>query len=473
MKTLTTIVLAVFFAINLQAQHTANIDFFVGTWRYENPQTGEEFILKLRKISHLLMPSDPFPTEYVVGAYTFKRNGQIVTDCMDKFDSDVHPVRATNSTLRPSTVNPNRLRMSVSDYGKRAPNGSVKTTGDNNELLIVSATEPHQIRWILREDRGVRAIFEGEEDGIHPLGFSIPTDIILTRVMPQSEVTISANSPAGGTVTGGGTFPVGSQVTISATPSPNFRFVSWTKGNTSINTPSHTFILNDNAVNFTANFAPINPCGQAAFLSAHTAFRHHMMFLGSKVFNGKEHFVTFRPNLAVPTDDLSYALSMHQGTAGEHLVDFPMPSEPIGGIANSSFWREESLCVFTKAEISEMAGLLYAGVVADPATFFMALVTPHGTAYLLMVEDLVRFERSMFNFYFFIGRSRQEVYYSDISTLIYFGVLPENNGQNIDILLMYLKVMGGLGLAVFMTECPDFSHWIRLCLETASIGQCP
>jgi len=191
MKTLTTIILAVFFTVNLQAQHTANLDFFVGTWRYENPQTGEEFILKLRKTSHLLRPLDPFPTEYVVGAYTFKRNGQIVTDCMEKFDSDMHifrmPVRATNSSRNPDWVDPNSLWMTVRDYGIRAPNGSVKTSGDDTELLIVSATEPHQIRWILREQRGPIFIFEeGEEDGIHPRGFSIPTDIILTRVQDGS-----------------------------------------------------------------------------------------------------------------------------------------------------------------------------------------------------------------------------------------------------------------------------------------------
>ena len=194
------IIAASFFFVNLQAQHSANLDFFVGTWKYENPQTGEEFILKLRKTS-ILLTHFTVETDLVVGAYTYKKNGQIVTDCMDKFDSDIHvfmmPIDATNASINPAWVDPNRLRMVVRDYGKRAPNGDVKTSRNENELSVVSASHPNQIRWILREDRGQRFyIFleEGEEEPlcpIPPLGFSIPTDMVLTRVQPT-------NPPGGG-----------------------------------------------------------------------------------------------------------------------------------------------------------------------------------------------------------------------------------------------------------------------------------
>ena len=208
MKTFLIIVLTGIWTLNLHAQssipkrtvYSANLDFFVGTWRYENPQTGEEFILRLRKTSdhgsHTVNAR-----ELVVGTYTYKKNGQIITDCMDKFDSDIHilmmPIRATNSTPNPATLDSNRLRMSVRDYGKRAPNGDVKSSHDNNELLIVSTSSPNQIRWTLREDRGQRFyIFleEGEEEPLSPVpsvGFSIPTDMILTRVQPT-------NPPGGG-----------------------------------------------------------------------------------------------------------------------------------------------------------------------------------------------------------------------------------------------------------------------------------
>jgi len=66
------------------------------------------------------------------------------------------------------------------------------------------------------------------------------------------QVTLSANPPAGGTVTGVGSYPDGSSVTITATPNPGYAFVNWTDS-ANVNTPSHTFTINNN-MNFTANF---------------------------------------------------------------------------------------------------------------------------------------------------------------------------------------------------------------------------
>jgi len=187
MKTFLITALIGIWSFNLYAQntlpqytsYTANIDFYVGTWRYENPQTGEEFILRLRKTSRII-PLGTNATEYVVGAYTYKKHGQIVTDCMNKFDQNLPvldmPVCATNSSTDPSSIDPNKLRMYVSDFGKFAPNGDVKWTG-SNELSIVSSTTPNQIHWILRNDRGPVL-----EDEMPPFEFSIPTDMILTRV---------------------------------------------------------------------------------------------------------------------------------------------------------------------------------------------------------------------------------------------------------------------------------------------------
>ena len=170
MKTFLIIILVSVFSINLQAQHTANLDFYVGTWKYENQQTGEEFVLKLRK-------TVKYSDYCVVGAYTYKKNGQIVTDCMDKFslNLDKMPVFATNSQIIPDQVDPNKLRMFVSDFGKFCPNGDVKETL-SNELLIISNATPNKIRWLLKNDRGPVL-----EDEAPPEEFSIPVDIILTR----------------------------------------------------------------------------------------------------------------------------------------------------------------------------------------------------------------------------------------------------------------------------------------------------
>ena len=60
-------------------------------------------------------------------------------------------------------------------------------------------------------------------------------------------LTLSASPAAGGTVNGGGTFNVGSSVTVSATPASNYDFVQWTEGTSVISTnPDYTFNIAGN-----------------------------------------------------------------------------------------------------------------------------------------------------------------------------------------------------------------------------------
>jgi len=177
MKTLGILILVGIAAFDMYAQqpsYTANLDFYVGTWKYENEQTGEVFVLKLRKTVNR-------SRECVVGAYTYKKNEQIVLDCMDQFSSTQKspismPVYATNSSITQNLVNPNKLRMFIIDFGKFCPNGDTKRTS-SNELLLVSNAFPNKIRWILKNDRETSTVIEE----IPPIEFSIPTDIILTK----------------------------------------------------------------------------------------------------------------------------------------------------------------------------------------------------------------------------------------------------------------------------------------------------
>ena len=174
MKTFLTIILAGLFAVNVFAQHTANIDFYVGTWKYTNAQTGEEFTLQLRKSFNSVISC-----WCVVGAYTYKKNGTIITDCMNMYLLQIKenemPVYATNSRNDPTWVNPNRLDMYVTDYGKFCPNGTNKRSRSNT-LELVSSGTPNKVRWILKNDEGDYIASEAP-----PNDFSIPTDIILTK----------------------------------------------------------------------------------------------------------------------------------------------------------------------------------------------------------------------------------------------------------------------------------------------------
>ena len=68
-------------------------------------------------------------------------------------------------------------------------------------------------------------------------------------------INVSANPTAGGTVTGGGTFPTGSTRTVTATANTGYTFQNWTENGTVVSTSaSYTFTLNYSR-NLVANFA--------------------------------------------------------------------------------------------------------------------------------------------------------------------------------------------------------------------------
>ena len=68
-------------------------------------------------------------------------------------------------------------------------------------------------------------------------------------------INVSANPTAGGTVTGGGTFPAGSTRTVTATANTGYTFQNWTENGTVVSTnASYSFTLNYDR-NLVANFA--------------------------------------------------------------------------------------------------------------------------------------------------------------------------------------------------------------------------
>jgi len=72
--------------------------------------------------------------------------------------------------------------------------------------------------------------------------------------MNQITVSTSSNPPSGGTTTGNGTYAIGSQVTVTATPTAGYEFVSWTlNDNVVSNNPSYTFTAYG-SINLVANF---------------------------------------------------------------------------------------------------------------------------------------------------------------------------------------------------------------------------
>ena len=72
---------------------------------------------------------------------------------------------------------------------------------------------------------------------------------------PTALITVQANPASGGTVSGGGTYIVGSNATISATVSNLWRFISWDDG--SVTNNPWTLVVPSGGATHTAKFAPL------------------------------------------------------------------------------------------------------------------------------------------------------------------------------------------------------------------------
>ena len=92
------------------------------------------------------------------------------------------------------------------------------------------------------------------------LAFLSPTGISLFDLQnppgprPNYNITLSAAPSVGGTVDGGGTFPIGTNVVVRAFPATGYNFANWTEGGQIVSTsPQYSFSASANR-NLVANF---------------------------------------------------------------------------------------------------------------------------------------------------------------------------------------------------------------------------
>ena len=78
---------------------------------------------------------------------------------------------------------------------------------------------------------------------------------VIAEEIATYTVEVIANPPAGGTVTGGGEYPAGTSVTVSATTNKGYTFINWTEKEAPISTEAvYAFSMRAEAVCLTANF---------------------------------------------------------------------------------------------------------------------------------------------------------------------------------------------------------------------------
>jgi hypothetical protein len=71
----------------------------------------------------------------------------------------------------------------------------------------------------------------------NPFSFTVTSDVSIMAYFeanptPQYTITVTANDPAMGSVSGGGTYDEGSVITLTATPDSGYRFMCWNDSNT-------------------------------------------------------------------------------------------------------------------------------------------------------------------------------------------------------------------------------------------------
>lgn len=141
-------------------------------------------------------------------------------------------------------VNNYTINVTSSDVSQ----GSVTGGGIYSYLTTVTMqATPTQYHRFVQWDDGVTT---------NPRIITVTSDssfIAQFEPIEQYTVTVVSDNPARGTVTGGGTFYVGTQIPITATPLPNNNFTHWSDGNTEA---IRTITVNDNTT-YTAYFEAV------------------------------------------------------------------------------------------------------------------------------------------------------------------------------------------------------------------------
>ena len=147
-----------------------SLDLYVGTWKYENTETGEVFIVKLTKFDNFTILSHNFGT-VLIGEYSYKKNGISIYNSIDS----VSGITTNNQAIKTSILctgkqNYNHLSLSVSDktYYKAA-------SGKLSYSLIRNNT--HTLKWKIAESEGDFDVGPDYKEGL-----SIPSDIVLIKV---------------------------------------------------------------------------------------------------------------------------------------------------------------------------------------------------------------------------------------------------------------------------------------------------
>ena len=153
---------------------------FVGTWQYTSNDT--VFTIKLvegREINSYIKNDT---RRYLYGGYALEVGGVLVEDYLNvnsvldisKSHSEQYIYIVASISRFPTSF----LVMRFYDQRKK------HLDGNGISGCYITMVAKNKLKWELNEERGISAWVEGCEDcpEIKPIGFSVPTNVILTKV---------------------------------------------------------------------------------------------------------------------------------------------------------------------------------------------------------------------------------------------------------------------------------------------------
>ena len=155
---------------------------FVGTWQYVNNDT--VFTVKFVKGTQINGFTEKVnKRSRLNGGYALQVKGVVVDDYLENINPvlDAHinpPLQYIYMTGSVSFLPTSYFVFKFYDQRKKHFNGKGIWGG------IITLLSKNKLKWTLNEERGISTWLEGCEDcpEIKPIGFSVPTNVILTKV---------------------------------------------------------------------------------------------------------------------------------------------------------------------------------------------------------------------------------------------------------------------------------------------------
>ena len=183
MKRILLILLVVVCSCVAYAQST--IENYIGTWKYEKGDT--VFIVKLieGETYNKKKQRKVLDFRYLFGGYSLSVRGKIIENYIDNIHEqwiigdEIGKDSEQHIYIRGAYF-PDRKSNGFTFYDQRMRHF------DGNGIIAGSFEfiAPNKLHWTLNEKKGIWNATEGLEDWVEvkPIGFSVPTDVIMTKV---------------------------------------------------------------------------------------------------------------------------------------------------------------------------------------------------------------------------------------------------------------------------------------------------